>query len=321
MAVDSTNIPKLKSSWIFHRHSDSTFKAIMAASSIFGAVVLAMILCTLAVEAWPALKEFGLGFLATETWDPVRNIYGAISSIYGTLVSSLIALVIAIPLSIGIALCLTQMLPTRISQFVGSAIELLAAIPSIIFGMWGLFVFAPFMAEVVQPFLANILGFTGLFSGPQMGIGILSAGIILSLMILPYMTAVIRDVLNLVPAVLKESAYGIGATSWEVTSHVMMPYGIQGIVGACFIGLGRALGETMAVTFVIGNNHQIVGSLFGAGNSIASTLANEFSEAFEPLHVSSLMALGLILLGIALVVQIVSQVWLKRIHTKMQGRA
>jgi len=197
---------------------------------------------------------------------------------------------------------------------VGTAIELLAAIPSIIYGMWGLFVFAPFMATYVQPWLGSTLGFLPLFSGPPLGIGMLTAGIILAFMILPFISSISREVFSLVPSVVKESAYGLGSTTWEVTYKVTVPYGLVGIIGAMFLGLGRALGETMAVTFVIGNAHRISASLFAPGNTIASTLANEFSEATEPLYISSLVALGLVLYLITYLVQVIAQMLLRRMY-------
>jgi phosphate transport system permease protein len=224
-------------------------------------------------------------------------------------------------LSLVIALFLVELAPPSLSRLVGGMIELLAAIPSIIFGMWGLFVFAPFMADYVQPALSRVAGFLPVFQGPPMGIGMLTAGIILALMILPYITAITRDVFQLVPAVMKESAYGLGATTWEAAYKVTIPYGLVGIMGAVFLGLARALGETMAVTFVIGNDHRISASLFAAGNSIASTLANEFTEASEPLYLSALVELALVLFGITVLVQILSQLMLRRVYRTRGGGA
>lgn len=263
-----------------------------------------------------SLHKFGVGFIFSQAWNPVKEDFGAASSIYGTLVSTAIAMFLAVPLSLIIALFLVELAPPWLSRIVGAAIELLAAIPSIIFGMWGLFVFAPFMADYVQPFLADVPG-GPLFSGVKMGIGMLTAGIILALMILPYIASVTRDIFLMVPAVVKESAYGMGSTTWEVSRKVTIPYGIQGIVGACFLGLARAIGETMAVTFVIGNRHEISASLFSAGNSIASTLANEFTEAAEPIYLSSLVELGLVLFGVTFLLQLLAQWWLKRTKRKM----
>jgi len=286
-----------------------------------GGLVLMLVVGAIFWELWQgsqlSLEKFGWSFLVTETWDPVSETFGAASTIYGTLVSTLIAMLIAVPLSLAIALFLVELAPPRVSALVGGGIELLAAIPSIIYGMWGLFVFAPFMSETVQPLLAHIPG--PFFTGTPMGIGMLSAGFILALMILPFITAVTRDIFRMVPAVVKESAYGMGSTTWEVTRKVTVPYGIQGIIGACFLGLGRAIGETMAVTFVIGNRHEISASLFAAGNSIASTLANEFTEASDDIYLSSLVELGLVLFGLTLLLQILAQWWLKRTRRKMGG--
>jgi phosphate transport system permease protein len=226
-------------------------------------------------------------------------------------------MLIAVPLGLVIALFLVELASPRVSTFFGTAIELLAAIPSIIYGMWGLFVFAPFMANYVQPLLKDSLGFLPLFKGPPLGIGILTTGIILALMILPYISSVTRDVFSMVPVVVKEAAYGIGATNWEVIRGVTLPYSLRGIVGASFLGLGRALGETMAVTFVIGNNHSISASLLASGNSIASTLANEFTEASDALYMSSLVELGLVLFLITVVFQIAAQGWLWSIRKKL----
>jgi phosphate transport system permease protein len=248
----------------------------------------------------------------------VTQTFGAASSIYGTVVSTLIAMVLAVPMSLVIALFLVELAPPRLSKVVGTLIELLAAIPSIIYGMWGLFIFAPFMAKYVQPVLGRYLGFLPLFEGPPMGIGMLTAGIILAFMVLPFITTICRDVFSLVPAVLKESGYGVGATTWEVTYKITIPYGIVGVLGGIFLGLGRALGETMAVTFVIGNSHGISASLFSPGNSIASCLANEFAEATEPIYVSSLIALGLVLFVFTFIVQVISQAMLWRMYRGLE---
>jgi phosphate transport system permease protein len=276
---------------------------------LFAALVLAVlvgIIISLAIGAAPAFREFGLGFITTNEWDPINDQFGALIAITGTLVTSLIALAVAFPISFGIALFLTEICPAWARRPMGTAVELLAGVPSIIYGMWGLFVFAPFFGDHVQPLLKNTLGvlpFIGpLFKGPTMGLGILTAGLILAIMIIPFIASVMRDVFEIVPAVLKESAYGLGCTRWEVVRKIVLPYTRTGVVGGVMLGLGRALGETMAVTFVIGNANKISLSLFEAGNSISSTLANEFAEASSPLHVSSLFALGLILFGITFVV-------------------
>jgi phosphate transport system permease protein len=269
-------------------------------------LVLGGIIVSLVIEAWPAFREFGPAFVTTIEWDPVNDQYGALIAIVGTLVSSLVALLIAFPISFGIALFLTEICPAALRRPLGTAVELLAGVPSIIYGMWGLFVFVPVFGDYVQPFLNATLGqlpvIGPLFSGPMMGIGIMTAGIILAIMIVPFIASVMRDVFETVPAVLKESAYGLGCTRWEVVRKVVLPYTRNGVVGGVMLGLGRAFGETMAVTFVIGNAHKLSWSLFAPGNSIASTLANEFAEAESTLHMSSLFALGLILFVITFLV-------------------
>ena len=262
-------------------------------------VILAGIIVSLFVGGWQALTEFGPAFLVTDDWNPVTEKFGALVPIYGTLVSSLIALLIAVPISFGIALFLTEVSPHWLRRPIGTAVELLAAIPSIIYGMWGLFVFAPILSEHVQPWLQETFGDTpwigALFQGAPLGIGMLPAGFILGIMIIPFITALMRDVFATTPKFLKESAYAMGATHWEVVWNVVLPYTRVGAVGGIFLGLGRALGETMAVTFVIGNTHRFSPSLFEPGNTIASTLANEFTEAVGDMHTSSLIALGLVL--------------------------
>ncbi|RJO63466.1 MAG: phosphate ABC transporter permease subunit PstC [Myxococcales bacterium] len=292
---------------------DLLFKALTAACALLVFVVMAGMGWELLLNSRLSIEAFGLSFLFSDAWNPVTKQFGALSSLYGTLVSTAIALVLAVPVSLVIALFLVELAPPRLSRVVGAAIELLAAVPSIIFGMWGLFVFAPFMADTVQPALGKASPFLPLFKGPPMGIGYLTAGIILALMILPFISAVMRDVFLMTPAVLKEAAYGMGATTWEATRKVTVRYGLLGLMGAAFLGLGRAIGETMAVTFVIGNSHAISASLFDAGNSIASTLANEFTEASDPLYLSSLLELGLVLFLLTVVIQIVAQWWIKRL--------
>ncbi|MHB9029421.1 MAG: phosphate ABC transporter permease subunit PstC [Candidatus Latescibacterota bacterium] len=281
--------------------------------------VMVGILVQLTDNSLLSIRRFGFGFISSSVWDPVAGEFGAASSIYGTLVSTLIAMVLAVPLSLVIALFLVELAHPALSRFVGYAIELLAAIPSIIYGMWGLFVFAPFMERYIQVPLEKHFGYMPFFEGPPMGIGMLTAGFILAVMILPFISAVMRDVFRMVPAVVKEASYGMGSTTWEVTRKVTVRYGIQGLIGATFLGLGRAIGETMAVTFVIGNVHNISASLLAPGNSIASTLANEFAEASDPLYMSSLIELGLILFVITLIIQIIAQFWLKRIRKSMGG--
>ena len=293
------------------------------AFSVFA--LLAAILVSLVVGSLPALEKFGPAFLASASWDPVQQDFGALVPIYGTLVTSAIALAIAIPVSFGIAMFLTQLSPVWLRRPLGTAIEMLAAIPSIIYGMWGLFVFAPVFQEHVQPLLAQTLGripgVGALFSGPPMGIGMLSAGIILAIMVIPFITAVMRDVFELVPPMLKESAYGLGSTTWEVVWRVVLPYTKVGVIGGIMLGLGRALGETMAVTFVIGNAHEFSTSLFMPGNSIASALANEFNEAVGELYSSALIELGLILFLITTVVLAFSKLLLLRLARREGARA
>jgi len=279
--------------------------------------ILAAILISLVYGSTLSLHKFGLGFLFSDAWDPVTEQFGALVPIYGTLVTAAIAMLIGIPVSFGIALFLTELAPKWLRRPLGVAIEMLAAIPSIIYGMWGLFVFAPLFAEYIQPWIIKTLGkwplIGMLFKGPPMGIGMLTAGIILAIMVIPFITAVMRDVFELVPAVLKESVYGLGATTWEVVWKVVLPYTKIGVVGGVMLGLGRALGETMAVTFVIGNAHQLSASLFAPGNSIASALANEFNEAVGDLYPSALIELGLILFLITTIVLAFSKLLLQRL--------
>jgi phosphate transport system permease protein len=306
-----------------HRRLDVVFRV---ATRVFAFLVLAVlvgILFSLLVGSWPALKTFGAGFLVTAEWNPVTNRFGALVPIVGTLATSAIALLIGIPVSFGIALFLTELSPPWLRRPLGTAIELLAAIPSIIYGMWGLFVFAPVFAEYVQPALTATLGEIplagALFRGPPIGIGVLSAGIILAIMVIPFIASVMRDVFEIVPSVLKESAYALGSTTWEAVWHVVLPYTKVGVVGGIMLGLGRALGETMAVTFVIGNAHKLSSSLMLPGNSIASTLANEFTEAVGDLYFSSLIELGLILFLITFIVLALSKLLLLRL-AKREGQ-
>lgn len=310
--VDSSNEVVMPDRGRVNRWSaNKLFKYICAACCILVLVLMVGLIFELIANSALSMRKLGLGFLISDEWDPVMGKFGALSSIYGTLVSTAIALIIAVPMSIVIALFLVELAPKELSGFFGTSIELLAAIPSIIYGMWGLFVFGPFMAEHIEPFLHRYLGFLPIFQGTPMPVGMLTAGVILALMVLPFTSSVMRDVLLMVPSVLKESAYGLGATTWEVTKDVSIRYGIRGIVGAVFLGLGRAIGETMAVTFVIGNEHKISASLFAPANSIASTLANEFTEADTSLYLSALVELGLILFLITAIFQAVAQTWLK----------
>ncbi len=287
------------------RIQDFIFHKITLSFSLIVLFALVGILVSLAMTAWPALQKFGIGFIWRVEWDIINEEFGAAIAIFGTLASATIAILIAMPLSFGIALFLTETCPTWLRRPLGTAIELLAAVPSIIYGMFGLFVFAPLFAEYGQPALQSTLGqmplIGPLFGGAMNGIGILAAGLILAFMILPFIAAVMRDVFEIVPAILRESAYGVGCTTWEVVRHIVLPYTQQGVIGGVMLGLGRALGETMAVTFVIGNSQRLSASLFSPGSSIASTLANEFGEAAD-FHLSTLFALGLLLFVITFIV-------------------
>ena len=282
---------------------------------VFG--LLAAILVALLIGSDVTLKKYGLGFLWSAQWDPVQENFGALVPIFGTLVTSAVAMLIGVPVSFGIALFLTELSPAWLKRPLGTAIELLAAIPSIIYGMWGLFIFAPLFQSHVQPWLieafGTVPGLAALFAGPPLGIGMLTAGLILSIMVIPFIAAVMRDVFELVPALLKESAYGLGATTWEVMWRVVLPYTKVGVIGGIMLGLGRALGETMAVTFVIGNAHQLAASLMAPGNSIASALANEFTEAVGDVYFSALIELGLLLFLITTIVLAFSKLLLMRL--------
>ena len=302
---------------------DSLFAWLTRSVAFFVLAVLSGIILSLVYAAWPSLQAFGLRFLVSLDWNPPMEQFGAVIPMYGTVVTSLIALVIAVPVSFGIALFLTELSPVWLRRPLGTAIELLAAIPSIVYGMWGLLVFAPFFADHVQPLMAATLGkiplIGVLFDGPPMGIGLLSAGIILAIMVIPFIASVMRDVFELTPRMLKESAYGLGCTTWEVVWNVVLPHSKAGVVGGIMLGLGRALGETMAVTFVIGNtNFLSSASLFMPGNSITSALANEFAEAGAGLHTAALMELGLLLFVITLIVLVISKLFLSRL-AKAEG--
>ncbi len=273
--------------------------------------LFAAFIVILIIEAWPAISAFGLKFPFSSEWNPVSERFGALVPVVGTLLSTTVAMLIALPISFGIAFFLAEISPHWLRGPVGTAIELLAAIPSIVYGMWGLFVIAPLLSGYVEPWIIAHLGYIPIFSGPPMGIGILTAGMVLALMVIPFIAALTRDVFMMTPRNLKEAAYGLGATRFEVVRDVMIPYGKKGIVGAVFLGLGRALGETMAVTFVIGNAHNLSWSLLAPGNSIASMLANEFTEADGVLYTASLIELGLILFVITFIVLGSAQLWLR----------
>lgn len=303
---------------------DALFRNLTRLAAFGVLALLAAILFSLIMGSMPAIRAFGFGFLTSPDWDPVNDKFGALIPIVGTLITSVIALIIAIPVSFGIALFLTELSPRVLRRPLGVAIELLAGIPSIIYGMWGLFVFAPLFADHVEPWLNQHVGtlpYIGpFFSGPPMGIGILTASIILAIMVIPFIASVMRDVFDVVPTLLKESAYGLGATTWEVMLSIVLPYTKVGVAGGIMLGLGRALGETMAVTFVIGNAHELTKSLLNPGNSISSALANEFTEAFGELYTSALIELGLILFFITFVVLSLARYMLYKLGQR-EGKA
>ena len=303
------------------RLGDAAFRHITRAAAAAVLVILGGIIVSLVYGAWPALRTFGVGFLFEESWNPVTERFGAIAPIYGTVVTSLIAMLIAVPVGLFIALFLTELCPLWLRRPIGIAIELLAGIPSIIYGIWGLFVFAPFLQQYVQPFLIGLFGpvpvLSTLFEGPPYGIGILTAGLILAIMVLPFITSISRDVFEAVPPVLKEAAYGLGCTTWEVARYVVLPYTRVGVIGGVMLGLGRALGETMAVTFVIGNAHRISGSILAPGTTISATIANEFTEAVGDIYTSALIELGLILFLITFIVLSCARLMLMRLNARI----
>jgi phosphate transport system permease protein len=303
------------------RMSDIAFRLLTRSAAIAVLIILGGIIVSLIHGSWPALSTYGITFLYDETWNPVTEKFGAIAPIYGTIVTSVIAMLIAVPVGLFIALFLTELCPMWLRRPIGIAIELLAGIPSIIYGIWGLFVFAPFLQQHVQPFLiatlGNVPGVGGLFAGPPYGIGVLTAGLILAIMVLPFITSISRDVFEAVPPVLKEAAYGLGCTTWEVARYVVLPFTRVGVIGGVMLGLGRALGETMAVTFVIGNAHRISGSILAPGTTISATIANEFTEAVGDLYTSSLIALGLILFVITFIVLACARIMLMRLNARV----
>ena len=299
---------------------DARFRFLTLAAALLVVLIFTGVIASLVIGAWPAIREFGFDFLTTQVWRPTDDQFGALASIYGTLITSLLAMLVAVPVGIGIAIFLTELCPRPLRRPIGIAIELLAGIPSIIYGIWGLFVFAPWFQEHVQqplidatagiPVLGDLLG------GSAYGIGVATAGLILSIMILPFISAVTRDVFETVPHMLKEAAYGLGCTTWEVMWRVVLPFARTGVVGGAMLALGRALGETMAITFVIGNAHKIHESLFAPGTSISATIANEFTEATTPLYTASLIELGLILFFITFVVLASAQLMLRALERR-----
>jgi len=318
LEADAGRVGRLRS----FRLKDNVFRHLTRASALAVLGILGGVILALIIGAWLALSTFGIDFFTTESWNPVTEKFGALAPIYGTLATSLIAMLIAVPVGLGIAIFLTELCPPVLRRPVGVAIELLAGIPSIIYGIWGLFVFAPFLQATLQPFLISTFGsvpvLSTIFAGPPYGIGILTAGLILAIMVLPFVTSVSRDVFETVPAVLKEAAYGIGCTRWEVIRRIVIPYTRVGLVGGVMLGLGRALGETMAVTFVIGNAHRISGSILAPGTTISASIANEFTEAVGDLYTSSLIALGLILFIITFIVLAIARLMLLRLE-RQQG--
>lgn len=306
------------------KNGDIIFGALVKLAALIVLLMLGGIIVSLFIASLPSIEKFGLSFLWTKTWDAPNQQFGALVPIYGTVVTSIIALLIAVPVSFGIALFLTELAPKWMKRPLGIAIELLAAIPSIVYGMWGLFVFAPLFATYFQTPVGEVLSgipiVGALFAGPGFGIGILAAGVILGIMIIPYIASVMRDVFEQTPVMMKESAYGIGCTTWEVIWRIVLPFTKNGVIGGVMLGLGRALGETMAVTFIIGNTYQLDSiSLYAPGNSITSALANEFAEAEAGLHTAALMELGLILFVITFIVLALSKVMILRL-AKKEGR-
>jgi len=302
---------------------DTVFRALTFFFALLVLLILGGVIVALVAGAIPALRTFGFSFVLTEVWNPVTEKFGALAPIYGTLVTSAIAMVVGIPVAFGVAVFITEICPLWLKRPLATMIELLAAIPSIIYGIWGLFVFAPFVQQYIQPAiidsLGQIPGFGALFAGPPLGIGVLTAGFILAIMVLPFISSIMRDVFETVPAILKESAYGLGATRSEVVRQIVLPYTRTGVIGGIMLGLGRALGETMAVTFVIGNAHRISASILQPGTTISASLANEFTEAFGDLYRSSLIALGFILFIITFVVLAIAKLMLLRLQKRAGG--
>ena len=300
------------------RSWDRAFRWLTFSSAAAVLVLLGSVIVVLIHGSMPALKTFGIEFLFDESWNPVTEKFGAVAPIYGTIVVALIAMLVAVPIGLGIAVFLSELCPQSLRAPIGIAIELLAGIPSIIYGIWGLFVFAPFLQATLQPALiavfADVPGLSLLFAGPPYGIGVLTAGLVLAIMVLPFIASVSRDVFASTPAVLKEAAYGVGATTWEVVRNVIFPYARVGVIGAVLLGLGRALGETMAVTFVIGNAHRISASILAPGTTISATIANEFTEAVGDIYTSALVALGLILFVITFIVLAIARYMLLRLE-------
>ena len=316
-----TEVPSRASVLKRLRAADALFHLLTRSSVIAVLLLLGGVIASLIIGSLPALRTFGLEFITTEVWNPVTEKFGALAPVYGTLVTSAIAMLIAVPVGLLVAFFLTELCPQWLRRPIGIAIELLAGIPSIIYGIWGLFIFAPFLQQHVQPYLIDLFGnvpiLSLIFAGPPYGIGTLTAGLILAIMVLPFITSISRDVFDAVPPVLKEAAYGVGCTTWEVFRSVVLPYTRVGVIGGVMLGLGRALGETMAVTFVIGNAHKISASILHPGTTISAAIANEFTEAVGDLYTSSLIALGLILFVITFIVLAIARYMLLRIERRI----
>ncbi len=321
VADANSTLSKLRTAYFKSaRRDDAIFRTLTLLSALAVLAILGGVFLSLIGGAYPALKAFGLSFFYVDDWDPVRETFGAVAPIAGTLLTATIAMVIAVPVGLGIAIFLTELCPPTLRRPIGIAVELLAGIPSIIYGIWGLFVLAPWLQQNLQPLLIKMFGgipvLSTLFAGPPLGIGVLTAGIILAIMVLPFITAVTRDVFETVPAVLKESAYGLGSTRWEVISNIVIPYTRVGVIGGIMLALGRALGETMAVTFVVGNAQRLSASLMAPGTTISATIANEFAEATGGLYQSSMIALGLILFVLTFFVLAGARLLLARLEAK-----
>ena len=298
--------------------SEVIFRSMSRGAAGLVLILLGGVMVSLLYSSWPALAEFKFDFLIDQSWNPVKEKFGALASIYGTVVTSLIAMLIAVPMSFGVAVFMTEICPARMRAPVNTAIELLAAVPSIVYGIWGLFVLGPILQHTVQPWLIDTFGgweiIGPLFQGPPYGIGLFSAGLVLAIMVLPFITAVMREIFQMTPTSLREAAYGLGATQWQVVWDVVVPWSRPGIVGGVMLGLGRALGETMAVTFVVGNAHKIHGSILAPGTTISATIANEFTEAYGELYTSSLTALGLILFVLTFTIIAIARLMLLRLE-------
>ena len=323
LAEQMSSVPERAAAVRIGGARDARFRLLTLSAAVVVLAIFGGVMASLIIGALPAIQTFGLPFIYTEAWNPVTEKFGALASIYGTLITSVLAMIVAVPVGIGIAIFLTEICPRPLRRPIGIAIELLAGIPSIIYGIWGLFIFAPWFQVHVQTALvdtfANVPYLQDFLGGPPYGIGVFTASLILSIMVLPFISAVTRDVFETVPPVLKEAAYGLGCTTWEVMWRVVLPFARSGVVGGAMLALGRALGETMAVTFVIGNAHHIQKSIFAPGTTISATIANEFTEAVGDLYTSSLIALGLILFIITFIVLAIARYMLLRLEKRVGG--